>query len=333
MRTEALFEEYRGDVLECVHYGTYALVDENEMILSKGDADWRCFYRSASKPIQALPILTRGLNQKYGLTDEESAIISGSHWGDEEHVRVCQSILEKTGLREEQMVMLPTYPVRPSRRDELLWKNLPPRKLYHNCAGKHLGLMMLARELNEPVESYWRRDSRTQRAVLDMIALVSQTPEAFIGVGVDGCGVPVFAVPFQNIARSFLNLVRPERIPNDAVARTAAENYGRLHLFPTMLAGKDLVCSIIAKNPDLLGKSGAQGVYALGIRSLGIGMAVKIIDGSHAEFEDAVIATLRHLGVHKDTVAELEEKYPQTITNDNKEHVGIRRSVIFPSDI
>jgi L-asparaginase II len=194
MRAEALFEEYRGGVLECVHYGAYALVHERDgLIRQKGDADWSCFYRSASKPIQALPVLVRGLHRKYGLTDEETAILSGSHWGDEEHVRVLESILAKAGLNEEQMVMLPAYPVRPSRKDDLLRKNAAPRKLYHNCAGKHLGLMMLARELGEPVESYWRRNSRAQREVRSMIALVSETPEDRIGVGVDGCGVPVRA--------------------------------------------------------------------------------------------------------------------------------------------
>ncbi|MCL1854566.1 MAG: asparaginase [Clostridia bacterium] len=333
MRAEALFEEYRGGVLECVHYGAYALVHERDgLIRQKGDADWSCFYRSASKPIQALPVLMRGLHRKYGLTDEETAILSGSHWGDEEHVRVLESILAKAGLNEEQMVMLPAYPVRPSRKDDLLRKNAAPRKLYHNCAGKHLGLMMLARELGEPVESYWRRNSRAQREVRSMIALVSETPEDRIGVGVDGCGVPVFAVPFQNIARSFLNLARPERIKNDRVAQAAFENYRRVHRHPTMLAGDGLVCSIVAKSPDLLGKSGALGVYAIGIRSLGIGMALKISDGSHAEFEAAVIETLKHLGVAEDVADELSEKYPPALFNGNQELVGFRKSVIFPAD-
>lgn len=330
MQTDMLFEEYRGDVLECVHYGTYALVHEIDgLIYQKGDADWNCFYRSASKPIQALPMLVHGLHKKYGLTDEEAAIISGSHWGDEEHVRVLESILEKTEFREDQMVMLPTYPVRPSRRDELLWQNVARRKVFHNCAGKHLALMMLARELGEPVESYWRKDSLTQREVRKMIALIGETPEDQIQLGVDGCGVPVFAVPFQHIARSYLNMARPERIKDDKIALAASENYDRIHQYPTMMAGKDLVCSMVAKNSDLLGKSGALGVYALGIRSLGIGMVSKISDGSHAEFEATVIETLKHLGIAKETVRELEEKYPYTIVNDNKEIVGIRKSVIF----
>jgi len=330
MRPEPLFEEYREGVLECVHAGTFAAVDERgELIYSKGDADWTCFYRSASKPIQALPVLARGLHEKYGLTDEEAAIFSGSHWGDGEHVRAGEDSVQKTGLCEEDMVMLPTYPVRPSRRDELHWNNMPPRRLYHNCAGKHLALMLLARELGDKAADYRRRDSRAQQTVRRAIAVVSGTPDAEIKVGVDGCGVPVFAVPFRNIARSFLNLVRPERIPDDRLAEAAAKNCDRLHRFPNMIAGHDLVCSIVAKDPDLLGKSGALGVYALGIRSLGIGIASKIADGSHAEFEATVRAALSHFGAGAEVARELAEKYPDDIVNDNRELVGFRRCVIF----
>lgn len=330
MRFEPLFEEYREGVLECVHYGALVAVNRHgEIIFQKGEADWTCFYRSASKPIQALPVLVRGLHTKYGLTQEEAAIFSGSHWGDEEHVRVLESILEKTGLREEQMIMLPTYPVRPSNKDALLRKNMPPRKLYHNCSGKHLGLMLLARELGDRTEDYWRTDSRAQRVVRDMISLVSGTRVEDVRVGVDGCGVPVFAVPFRNIARSYLNLVTPHNIPDDRVAQAAQENLDRLHAFPRMIAGKDLICSILTANPDMLGKSGALGVYAIGIRSLGIGVVSKISDGSHAEFEATVVETLRHFGVAKETVRAIEQKYTNDIVNDNNQLVGFRKSVIF----
>ncbi len=326
---EPLFEEYRAGVLECVHYGSLCAVDaQDEVLFQRGGADWDCFFRSASKPIQVLPVLARGLHAQYGLTEEEAAIFSGSHWGDPEHVRALDSILEKTGLSEDQMVMLPTYPVRPSNRDALLRSNLPPRRIYHNCAGKHLALMLLARELGERAQDYWRRDSRAQRAVCEAIARVSGTPEEAIRVGVDGCGVPVFAVPFRNIARAFLRLARPERIPDERLAEAAAQNFKRLHAHPNMLAGEGLICSMITADPDLIGKSGALGVYAIGIRSLGIGIVSKISDGSHAEFEAVAIALLRRFGAARETLRALEERFPQDIINDNREHVGYRKCTI-----
>ena len=47
---------------------------------------------------------------------------------------------------------------------------------------------------------------------------------------------------------------------------------------------------------DPLIKSGAMGVYAMGIRSLGLGVAVKVMDGSHDEFGAIAIRVLETLG-------------------------------------
>ena len=327
MRAEVLFEEYREGVLECLHYGTACAADERGVIARVGQDDWQCFYRSASKPIQALPVLVRGLHRRYGLTDEEAAIFSGSHWGDEDHVRALTSILEKTGLHEEDMIMLPTYPVRPSRRDELLRANLPPRRIYHNCAGKHLALMLLARDLDEDVRDYWRRDSRTQKLVREMVGYVSGARDEEIAVGVDGCGVPVFAVPFHCIADAYRKLVCPEEIADEGVRRAVIENVERLHRYPNMIAGRDLVDTVITANPDLIAKSGALGVYAIGVRSKRMGIVFKTADGSHDEFAASAIEALEELGVAPETVAELKRLYPDEIVNDNREVVGRRRAV------
>lgn len=327
MRTEPMFEEYRGNTLECVHFGTACVVDRSGIISAIGDTDWPCFYRSASKPIQALPVLVRGLHKKYGLTEEETAIFSGSHWGDEDHVRVCESIMKKTGLREEDMVMLPTWPNRTARRQMLLRENKPPRRIYHNCSGKHLCLMLLSRELGEPVTDYWRQDSKTQRIVREMVAYMSDTPYDEIRVGVDGCGVPVFAVPFHRIAGAYLKLVCPELIPDERIRCAVADNMARLHAYPNMIAGTGVVDTIITANPDMVAKSGAMGVYAIGVRSKGLGIVFKTIDGSHDEFADEAVEAFTQLGIAPDTVSSIRRIYSNQLVNDNNETVGFRRAV------
>jgi len=326
--TKVLFEEYREDILECVHHGTVCVVNKDGIAAAVGDPGWICYYRSASKPIQSLPVLMHGLDLKYGLTEEETALFSGSHWGDQEHVRVLEAIMQKTGLKEEQMIMLPTYPNRISERNRLIENHMPPRKIYHNCSGKHLGMMLLARELGEEVTGYWKRESRTQQEILGIISMMTDVAQEDIKTGVDGCGVPVYAVPFHSIATSYLRLVCPELIP-DSVLRTAViKNVNMIHKYPHMIAGKDIVCSVLASSSDLLGKSGALGVYVIGIRSLGVGAVVKIMDGSHDEFAAAVLRVFEELGYNNREVAEkLEGLYPSAIVNDNKEMVGHRKAV------
>ena len=72
---EPLVYEYRGKILDLVHMGYICVVDENGKVLwHVGDPEEMVFYRSASKPLQALPVIARGLDKKYGITPEESVL-------------------------------------------------------------------------------------------------------------------------------------------------------------------------------------------------------------------------------------------------------------------
>ena len=327
MKTETLFEEYRGGVLECIHQGMICVVDKDGVVASAGDADWMCFYRSCSKPIQSLPVIMREIDKKYGLTAEETALFSGSHAGDPIHVQAAESIMKKTGLKEEQLIMLPTYPGRQSERERLLREGKPPRKIYHNCSGKHLAMMLLARELGEPVEQYWVRGSRTQSEILKVISEMTDVLAEEIKIGVDGCGVPVYAVPFHAIATSYLRLVRPELIVNPELRKAVERNMEMLHRNPNMIGCEGSICSTLTVNQDLTGKSGAQGVYTFGIKSLGLGVVFKIMDGSQDEFAAGVLEICRQLGYENEALEELKKLYSNVVINDNKEEVGERKPV------
>lgn len=328
MQTAVLFEEYRAGVLECMHHGHVCVVDKDGVLAAAGDTDWYSYYRSSSKPIQSLPVIIRELDKKYGLTTEETALFSGSHYGDPEHVRVLESIMQKTGLKEEQMIMLPTYPVRTSEKERLLWANMPPRKVYHNCSGKHLGMMLLARELGEKVEDYWIRGSKTQQEILKVISMMTDVPVDDIKIGVDGCGVPVYAVPFHAIATSYLRLECPELIRDETLRAAVERNMKMIHQNPNMIAGENVICSILASSEDLIGKSGAMAVYAMAIRSLGVGVVAKTMDGSHDEFAATVLRVFEELGYKNDEIIDkINKVYKNVIINDNKEEVGYRKTV------
>lgn len=328
MKTEPLIEEYRNGLLECIHCGTICVVDKNGILASIGDTEWISYYRSASKGIQVLPLIERRLEQKYGLTPQETAIFSGSHWGDYEHIHALESIMEKTGLKEKDMIMNPTYPQRISVRNELIQEGKEPRKIYHNCSGKHLGMMLLTRELGLPVEDYWKRGTKTQEEILKTISEMTDVPKEDIKVGVDGCGVPVYAVPFRTIAVSYMRLANPELIKNDKLAEAVERNTRYIHTYPNMIAGRDIVCSILCSDENLIAKSGALGIYVMGIKSLGLGVVCKTMDGSHDEFEQCALHILKQLGYRSVATELLAKLYPNTIVNDNLEVVG-EKKVVF----
>ena len=69
---EVLVKEYRGDVVENVHYGSVAIISSTgETIAYTGDIEKQTYMRSASKPVQVLPTLVKGLHRRFNLTDED----------------------------------------------------------------------------------------------------------------------------------------------------------------------------------------------------------------------------------------------------------------------
>lgn len=321
-----LVEEYRGETLDLTHLGYLVIVDENSNVLySVGDPDDVVYYRSASKPIQALPVIARGLDQKYGITDEESVIFAGSHAGEPFHVAALESIMQKAGLSEDMLVMKPAVPANAAAKEARILGGLPPRKLYHNCAGKHTALMLLQRELGGDVRDYWKMGAVAQLEVQRTIEIMSETKH--VELGVDGCGVPVFAVPVRCIANAFKNLAAPEHIRDEKLQQAAARFVPRIHQYPLMMRGTGYMCSLINYDPNIVGKGGANGVYGIGLKKEKLGIAFKFSDGTEHAWPLIALEVLKGLGVlSKETKERLEGLKPYKIYNDNDTLVGHREA-------
>ena len=321
---EALVNEYRGNLLDLVHFGYVCVVDENSKVIYRaGDPEAMVFYRSASKPLQALPVIARGLDEKYGITDEESVIFAGSHQGDDFHVRAIESIHTKAGLTEDMLVMNPALPQVKHAPDT------KPRKIYHNCSGKHTGAMLLQRDLGGEVRDYWKQDSPAQREIKRAVAVLSEFPEERVEVGLDGCGVPVFAVGMKNIAAAFKNLACPDKIAEPELAAAAARYVPRIHAYPHMMRGKDMLCTLINEDPALVAKGGANGVYGIGIKNMRMGISIQLLDGCDGMWPIIIYEVLKKLGYdNAATYAMLESKCPHVMVNDNGTPCG-RRECVF----
>ena len=72
----------RNGLLESAHTVHVAVVDaDGRMVASAGDPDILTYYRSAVKPLQALPLVEDGVVDTFGLTDAELALCCASHSG------------------------------------------------------------------------------------------------------------------------------------------------------------------------------------------------------------------------------------------------------------
>lgn len=330
----SLINEYRGGIRENEHDGRLCIVDDKgRVVYAGGDYQTLTYYRSATKPLQALPIIARSLEQRYGFSESETALLAGSHAGQPIHGEAILSMLEKAGFSEDDMIMQPAYPADTAEYLRMIKNDIPPRRALHNCAAKHVALMLLSRELSQDYHDYWKLESRAQQEVLSYISLFSGYPKEQIGTGTDGCGVPVFAVPMQNMALSFLKLACPDLIEDYSIRSAVATLTLAMNHNPQMIRGNGFLCSLINEDPNIVAKDGARGVYALGLREERLGIAFKIKDGTQDNLGVVLARILRELDYrNKQTIARIEALEPGILTNDNNCAVGEIRSELCLSD-
>ena len=118
----------RGEIVESTHRVHAVAVKDGEVVAAAGDPDLVVSLRSSAKPLGLL--LARAREDLEG--EEHYAIASASHFGTEMHVDVVRSLLEATGGSEDEL-------------DCGLQDNRPPEPVYHNCSGKHAGMIAVCR--------------------------------------------------------------------------------------------------------------------------------------------------------------------------------------------
>ena len=338
--SEILVKEYRGNIVENVHCGSIAIVSSTgDTIAYLGDIEKQTFMRSASKPIQVLPTLLAGLHRRFNLTDEDVAMFNSSHWGSNHHIFVLEEISRKTGINPEDMIMKPCSSTSASALAAKLTDRtkLHPRqgqsKLQHCCSGKHFSLMLLQRELTGKPDGYHLKDSPVQQQIINFISMLSQTPTYKIGLGIDGCGVPVFALPLRSIAMSYAKLMDPFSLSNE-LRDTIDYNFSCIHHYPEKINDYGTPSYYINQNPDLIMKDGSRGVICMAIKSMKLGIAVKLEDGWTDEFQGLIIANILEQLKYDDTdlIEKLKNCYTTKLYNDCGIEVG-HSEVDFKLDI
>lgn len=338
--SEVLVKEYRGNIVENIHRGSIAIVSSTgDTIAYLGDIEKQTFMRSASKPIQVLPTLLAGLHRRFNLTDEDVAMFNSSHWGSNHHIFVLEEIARKTGLTPDDMIMKPCGSTSASALAAKLTdrSKLHPRmgqsKLQHCCSGKHFSLMLLQRELTGKPEGYHLKDSPVQQQIINFISMLSQTPTYKIGLGIDGCGVPVFALPLRSIAMSYAKLMDPFSMSGE-LRDTIDYNFSCIHKYPEKINDYGTPSYYINQNPDLIMKDGSRGVICMAIKSMKLGIAVKLEDGWTDEFQGIIIANILEQLKYDDAelIDKLKNCYSTKLYNDCGIEVG-HSEVDFKLDI
>lgn len=302
--------ETRGQLTENRHYGCIAVVGENGVAASYGAYRDEYFFRSSSKPIQALPVLLLGLDKEYGLDEQECAIMAGSNAGETYCTDVVTTLMEKAGVTEADLVMNPRWPSHEATRYRIIGEGGVMKKLYHGCTPKHVGLMLVQRKLTGDVKGYHLPDSAAQRLVRYTISMFTDTPYENIKLGIDGCGVPVFGVPGDALAKSYLRLAAPDLIPDAGYRAVTEKMTALMHKYPHLIRGREYLCTLLNSDDNVVAKGGASGVYTFGLKRERLGIMYKLYDGTETSWQVIAAEILRQLALKN--CSELVQKLEST---------------------
>jgi L-asparaginase II len=281
----------RGVIVECIHEVHAVAVRDGSIVAEAGDPTLVASLRSSAKPLQALP-LARAYEH---LTEDEVAIAAASHFGTPEHVEVVRRLLAATGGSEDEL-------------DCGIQQGRPPEPVFHNCSGKHAGMIAVCRANGWPVEGYRLPQHPLQLALLEEIAGAAELEPGEVATGLDGCGVVCFGIALERAAAAFSRL---ERL--DGGDRIASSMRAR----PVLIGGEGATdTELMRTQPEWLAKAGAEGLMCA-VSSGGLGLALKVADGNSRALRPALAAFGAPLGLDLPTFAEV------TLRNSHGEPAGI----------
>jgi L-asparaginase II len=257
-----------------VHVVHAVAVQDGRVVERAGDAELVTYMRSSAKPLQALPLA----RARVDLDERDLAIASASHRAEPDQLEAVRALLAKAEATE----------------DDLECGAEDGSRLRHNCSGKHAGMLALCRARGWPTEGYRLAGHPVQDGCLAEVAAAAEVDASEIPTAVDGCGVVTFGLPLERMAHAFSRL---ESL--DAGARVAAA----MRAHPELIRGGDAADTLLMKTvPGWAAKGGAEGLLCAAGPD-GVGVVLKVVDGSGRGVRPALGAFLGRLGLDGQALA------------------------------
>lgn len=312
----------RGGVVENRHQINAAVVDsQGRLLYAVGDPYRVTLARSTAKPAQALAILETGALEQFGFDDADLALMCSSHSSEEQHITRVLSMMSKVGVKEKDL-QCGGHPALSESVNRLWAKDdYTPTPSRSNCSGKHVGMLAGSKAAGAKFVDYHLPDHPIQLRVKRVVEQLSSLEGDDVKWAIDGCNLPAPALPLENLARMCVSL--PSAADAIDQNKTSSERIHRLarifHAmtqFPELVGGEDRFCTTLMRvfRGDLVGKTGADGCYTIGIRAsdqttrLGsdgtIAIAVKVEDGSLSVLHSAVVEILAQLQIGSPAILE-----------------------------
>ncbi|MBU3663411.1 MAG: hypothetical protein FGM41_09485, partial [Bacteroidetes bacterium] len=172
------------------------------------------------------------------------------------------------------------YPTHKKDADALIMHQTKPTAIHNNCSGKHAGMLALCKLLNFDTEDYLNPAHSVQQLILNYVAAFYEYPKEKMVCALDGCTAPIYSIPAYHQAICFRNLVEPSQF--EAVRQEACKTLVEaISQYPFMVAGSKRYCTDMMQicAPEIIGKTGAEGVFCMAFTKQKLGVCIKIDDG------------------------------------------------------
>ena len=287
-----------------------------QVVAEAGDASRTLFARSSMKPLQAAVSLTFAT---VDFTPAEIAVMCGSHNAEPVHVEAVRSILGKAGVPESAL----QCPARLPWDEQTLLERPERLRINSDCSGKHAGMLAACRAKEWDLHSYRQPGHPLQRAIEEAVLRSSGLDR--VGVGVDGCGVPVHALSLRSMATIYARFSAPNRWNGFEEAIGTVVN--AMTDEPYMVAGRNRVDTALMETvPGLLVKGGAEGLICAAALDRGLGIAVKVRDGTSRAAAPALIRVLEILTVLDHRAVSSLESFSRPSVLGGEDRVGELRA-------
>jgi L-asparaginase II len=327
MSNPVLVEVLRGALVESRHRGAAAVTDAaGASVFAIGEVEALVFPRSAIKALQALPFVESGAADRYGFGDEDLALASSSHSGEPAHVAGVERMLAKIGLDVSALACGAHWPTNQAAAYALA-KTGTPSALHNNCSGKHAGFLCIACATGVDHSGYWRPEHPVQQSVRGVLEDLTGTVLGPDRCAMDGCSVPTWAIPLQNLARAFAKFGTGFGLSRERAA-AAARLRAACAQKPWFVAGSGRFCTDIMQlfGARVFVKTGAEGVFCGALPEQGLGIAVKCDDGAGRAAEVVMAAMIaRFLPLADTERAALSRFLRPSLRNWNGFEVGALR--------
>ncbi|MCU0537005.1 MAG: asparaginase [Hydrococcus sp. Prado102] len=271
-------ELLREGIVESIHQASAVVCDSRSRILAlAGNAENAYFIRSSLKPFQALAVTSGGTLEHYDLSDKDLAIMCSSHAGEIHHTRQAFNILWRSDV-DVNALQCPVSKTRPT-------------PLQHNCSGKHAGMLAVCRHHHWPLHNYLERQHPLQKLILSKFTELLKLPPDELIITHDDCGAPTYLMQLDQMASLYAHLSGGSNLDLERIIRAMTH-------YPELIAGEELFDTELMRltQGELVSKTGAEGIQCVGRVGEGMGLAIKVLDGTKRAKYAVALEILQQLG-------------------------------------